>query len=103
MGSAPPPDAPPPGPAFGPSIDGGLPDDPSSSSLCGFQFPPFVFFEFGFNLGGFAFPPKLPFPKIGLAINCDINNPLSLTASVAWGGGRSGNADPDPDALEQSP
>lgn len=104
--SAPPPDAPPPEvDAAGGlvSVDGGLAEDPSAASLCGFRFPPFPYFKFGFNLPPIAFPPKLPFLKIALGINCDLNNPLSVSASVAWGGGRTSNADPDPDALEQQP
>lgn len=101
MGSPPPIDAPPPGPAVSANADAGFADDPSAATLCGFTFPPFPFFKFGFSLAGLKFPPALPIPKIGLAINCDLNNPLSVTAGVAWGGGRNPNGYPDPDAVEQ--
>jgi hypothetical protein len=85
----------------GVDLDGGLADDPSASSICGFTFPPFIFFKFGFHLPFIGFPPSLPIPHIGLSINCDLSNPLSVNTSVTWGGGRAPNGYPDPDALEQ--
>jgi hypothetical protein len=79
----------------------GLPVSPNALTLCGFTFPPAIFFDFGFSLGGFEFPPKLPVLTLGLSINCSLSNPLSVSAGIKWGGGRASNAPSDPDALEQ--
>lgn len=103
MGSAPPVDAPAPGPAISNASEGGFADDPSSSTLCGFKFPPFPFFKLGFKIpSGLKFPPGLPIPHVGLAINCNASNPFDFTSKVTWGGGRSPNGYPDPDAVEQA-
>jgi hypothetical protein len=101
MGFPPPPAGPPPA-APGASVDAGLADSPTAASLCGFKFPPEIFFKFGFKLPSINFPPPLPIPHIQLALNCDLNNPLSVDAGLSYGGGRSSNADPNPDDLEQA-
>ena len=91
MGQAPPPDGPPLA-----SADAGFSPSPSAASLCGFKFPPTIFFKFGFNLPPIAFPPKLPsLPSFTLALNCNVNNPLSISGPP--GGGRVSNAPPNPD------
>jgi len=103
MGFPPPPAGPPPTPP-GVSLDAGLADAPDAKSLCGFKFPPTLFFKFGFVIPSFGiqFPPPLPTIKLSLALNCDLNNPLSVDAGVKWGGGRTPNADPNPDDLDQA-
>lgn len=98
MGVAPPPDNPPPGP-----VNAGFAPGPPVGSLCGFTIPT-IRFKLGFNLpsGAFAFPPKLPIPKLPLGINCAQNNPADVSSGQPFGGGRTSNADPDPDLQEDN-
>ncbi len=106
MGFPPPPAGPDPSlpvpaapPGFGPSVGAGVTTPPTAAQLCGFKFPPTVFFKFGFVLPPlpFQFPPPLPKVHVGLALNCDLSNPLSVSAGVSFGGGRASNAPADPD------
>jgi hypothetical protein len=72
---------------------------PSAASLCGFQFPPTLFFKFGFTLPPL---PQLPIPHLSLGLNCNLSNPLSVNAGLTYGGGRTSNAPPDPDMQENT-
>lgn len=90
MGFPPPVNLPPGKPSA--SADVGFEPAPDGPSLCGFGIPGFTFnFSIRFPLPTFDFPPNFNF-MIGL--NCDLANPISAT--VAFGGGRKPNADPDP-------
>lgn len=100
MGFPPPVDGPPPTPA-GVSINVGLTPSLPAVALCGFGIPP-IGFKFSLSLGGLSFPPAIPIPFLQLALNCDLTNPLSVNAGLAYGGGRTPNADPDPDYAEQA-
>lgn len=71
-------------------------------ALCGFTFPPPIPFKFGFQIPPFAFPPPLPSFFFSLSLNCSLSNPIGVKAGLKWGGGRSPNTGPDPDALEQA-
>lgn len=104
MGTAPQPPGPPADPPGLITADAGLKPGPKAISLCGFNlfFPPTIYFKFGFNLPSFHFPPPLPTFNFSLSLNCDINNPISVSAGITWGGGRKVNAAPDPDLLEQA-
>jgi hypothetical protein len=67
-------------------------------SLCGFTLPSFsisVLLQLAIKIK-FTFPP--PF-ILAIGINCDLNNPLVITAGIPFGGGRVGTFDPDPDDL----
>lgn len=86
----------------GVSFGAGLPDSPGALSLCGFTFPPPIFFQFGFQLPTINFPPPLPSIFLALSINCSLTNPLNLSGGLKYGGGRDSNAPPDPDQLEQA-
>lgn len=99
MGTAPPPDGPPLAQQQQQAVDATFEAGPPVSGLCGIQLPTFRF-GIAFNLGailGAGFPPKLPTFSLSLGITCSEDNPLDITADVAWGGGRVGTADPDPD------
>jgi hypothetical protein len=98
MGFPPPPDLPAPTP---PTVGGSFstPKLPAIA-LCGFKFPPSLFFIFGFKLPSIAFPPKIPLPYLHLALNCNLSNPIDVSAGVAYGGGRASNNNPDPDLDE---
>jgi len=102
MGFAPAPPGPPPA-APGASITVGMstPTLPAIA-ICGllFKFPPAIFFSFGFTLPTIPFPPKIPLPYISLSLNCNLSNPLNVSAGLSYGGGRQSNADPDPDMQE---
>lgn len=67
---------------------------PDGIALCGFKLP-FLAWGFGFRLP--AFPP-FPFPptfNYFVGLNCDLSNPIA--AKFGFGGGRTGQADPDSD------
>lgn len=84
-------------------MDAGFDAGPPAASLCGFAIPTIRFkFGFNFNLPGFSFPPKLPIPYLSLGLNCDLNNPLDLSAGLKPGGGRTSNAPPSPDMNENA-
>lgn len=78
------------------SADAGFSDSPPAASLCGFKIPK-IFASFSLQIPGFSLPPFPPKIVLSLGINCDLNNPLSFSAGLAWGGGRVGVRDPDPD------
>jgi hypothetical protein len=94
----PPVDLPPPTDA---PINPGLAPSPPAASLCGFSLPKSLF-KFGFKLPALAFPPAIPTPYLALGLNCSLSNPLDVSAGLRYGGGRTPNADPDPDLLEQA-
>lgn len=98
MGIAPPPDMPPPAAQDEAAVDAGFEAGPPVAELCGFKIPSFLP-ALTFKIPSINFPPALPDLPFSLAIGirCDVENPLDLTASTPWGGGRVGNADPDPD------
>lgn len=79
--------------------DASFAPSPPAASLCNFKLPalPMLKFKLRFKLP--KFPPPLPIPTIALAINCQLKNPLSITADVPKGGGRKSLADPDPDDI----
>jgi hypothetical protein len=100
VGFAPPPNLPPPG--SGQFVQAGFqPSLLPVASLCGFKIP-FLRFIFGFLLPPLPFPPPIPIPFLMLGINCNLNNPLAVGAGVKFGGGRTINALPDPDTMEQA-
>lgn len=98
-GSPPPPDAPSPDAQDAVSLDAGFQPGPAAADLCGFKFPPSFKFKFGLNLN-IQFPPPIPIPRIGIGISCDLNNPIDVSASLEFGGGRKPLFDPDPDLEE---
>lgn len=73
-----------------------LPDTLPAASLCGFKLPTLPNF---LKLLLPAFPkipiPPLPIFNISLALNCSLSNPLSVSASVPWGGGRTRSGLPE--------
>ena len=92
MGSPPPPDAPPPEEQSAVSAGLSFEPTPGGASLCGFSLPGFNF-NLSIRIPGLPeFPPKFNF---ALGLNCNLSKPFS--ASVGFGGGRSGRADPSPD------
>jgi hypothetical protein len=67
---------------------------PAGPSICGFALPG-LSWSLAFHLP--AFPP-FPFPptfNYFVGLNCDLSNPIS--AKFGFGGGRTGQADPDSD------
>ena len=67
-------------------------------SICGFKLPGPFSISLSFKIPGFSVP--LPNFFAALGISCDgiLNgHPLDFTSGVAWGGGRVGARDPDPD------
>lgn len=95
MGFAPPVDLPPPEEQDAASVEASFEPSPSGSQLCGFGLPQF---NLSIRLPPFAFPPKGFPPKLsfGLALSCDLSDPVS--ASFGFGGGRVSTSDPDTDA-----
>lgn len=68
-----------------------------NASPCNFEFK-LPSFSFGFNLPPFKFPPfEIPIPRFRLAISCDLSKPVDVSAGLDFGGGRTSNAEPDPD------
>lgn len=94
MGFPPPPNAPLPSVQQSIGVMASFSPAPTGIELCGFALP-------GFTLGiGFVFPkfPPFDFPPtfdFGLALNCDLSNPIS--AKFSFGGGRVSQSDPDSD------
>ena len=87
MGSPPPVDAPSLADQQSLSISASLAPSPTGLEICGFQIPGFDF-NASFRLPGF---PSLDFPPsffFGLALVCDLSNPIS--ADAGFGGGRAG-------------
>lgn len=100
MGYSPPPDAPHPDVQDAVKLVAGFAPGPPVASLCGFKLPTFLFI-LALLLPAFKFPPfTIPSFNFSLSLNCDLSNPLNLTADVAWGGGRVANYDPDPGEVE---
>lgn len=97
MGFPPPEDFPTPAQQDIVSADASFAPGPSASSICGFKFPPTFNFSFGFNLPPLPIPFKLPSFNISIMINCDLNNPFSLSGGVEYGGGRKATFDIDDD------
>jgi len=58
-------------------------------------------FSFGFTLPTLSFPPAIPIPVFGFTLSCDPHDPIDLTAGLDYGGGRTPNHDPDPDAEDK--
>jgi hypothetical protein len=102
MGAAPPPDGPPLAAQDQSAEAAGFKQDGSAVDLCGFKLPFFIFkFPALPSLPGF--PPALPIPRISLGLNCSTDNPVDVTAGVAYGGGRVAKFDPDQDlALDEA-
>ncbi len=95
MGFPPPPDAPTPEVQNAATVDASFEPSPSGPALCGFGFP---LFSFNSALPSFAFPPP-GFPPVlnfGIALSCDLSDPIS--ASFGFGGGRVSTSDPDADS-----
>lgn len=95
-GSPPPPDGNPPNQQA--IIDGSASFEagPPAASLCGFALPTFRF-AFSLKLPALPIPPPIPFFSFSLSLNCDLSNPLNVSAGLNWGGGRVATFDPDPD------
>lgn len=94
MGFPPPPDFPTPSQQSAASASALFEPSPAGPSLCGFGFP---LFSLSLSLPGFQFPPAGFPPQLnfGLALRCDLSDPLD--ASFGFGGGRVPNVDPDGD------
>lgn len=92
MGTAPPPDAPPPDEQNQASIEVSFEPSPSGNTLCGFGIPGFAF---GVTLPGFGFTLVLPNLNLALALSCDLSDPID--AEFGFGGGRIGSKDVDSD------
>ncbi len=74
----------------------GFDDTKPAASLCGFKIPlPYI--KFALNLPGFKLPPFPPKIRLSRGINCNLSNPLAVSAGVDFGGGRQGFRDPSPD------
>lgn len=77
------------------SVD--FPPSPKAS-ICGFSLG-LPRFSFSFFLPSIPFPPPLPSFFISFKLTCDPTHPVDVTAglNLPFGGGRTMNADPDPD------
>lgn len=94
MGFPPPPDAPSPEVQSAATANASFAPSPSGPQLCGFGIP---IFSFSFALPPFPFPPP-GFPPVlnfGIALSCDLSDPIS--ADFSFGGGRVSTSDPDAD------
>jgi hypothetical protein len=69
------------------------------ASLCGFAIPSFLFI-LKFLLPPLPFPLPLPTFNFSIGLNCDLNNPINVSAGLTWGGGRKPSYDRDPDEAE---
>lgn len=85
------------------SANAGFDDSgPPAAELCGFKLP-FAFFGFAFELPPITFPPAFPRFGVALGLNCSLDNPINVSASLPYGGGRIGTSDPDgDDAFDQA-
>ncbi len=95
MGFPPPPDGPSPDERAEVSADAEFKAGPPVLDLCKFKLPSFLF-KIKFKLPPINFPPKLPSFSLSLGLNCDLSNPLNVTAGVKFGGGRVSTGEPDP-------
>jgi hypothetical protein len=78
------------------SADAGFDDSKPAASLCGFKLP-IPYFKFGIKIPSFKLPEFPPKIKLVITINCSLSNPVDFSAGLAWGGGRQGSFEPDPD------
>lgn len=103
MGSPPPVNNPPPDTSTT-SQDKFATPGPPVASLCGFTVPSLPNFSPGFSLptDALGIPPQLPIPKLPFGIDCGSHNPQDASKGVAYGGGRTPNADPSPDLDENN-
>lgn len=95
MGFPPPPDAPTPEVQTAAGASASFAPSPSGPALCGFGIP---IFSLSLTLPPFPFPPP-GFPPVlsfGLALACDLSDPIS--GSFSFGGGRVPNGDSDADS-----
>ncbi len=94
MGFAPPEDFPPPEVQDAAAVEASFAPSPSGPSLCGFGIPTF---SISLRLPSFQFPPAGFPPQLsfGLALACNLSDPIS--ASFGFGGGRVSTSDPDAD------
>lgn len=89
---------------LGTGVSASLDFPPSpKASICGFSIGP-PRFKFGFILPMIAFPPQIPIPYIAFKLVCALPNPIDVSAGLKapFGGGRSYNAEPDPDLMEDA-
>jgi hypothetical protein len=97
MGTAPPPDGPSVVAQGLASANAGFSTSAiPAASLCGFTLP-FLSFSLSFHLPALAFPPPFPIFGISFGLNCSLDNPINVSASLPYGGGRIGTSDPDVD------
>lgn len=100
MGTSPPEDRPPPAEQDIVTGDAGFAPGPTSTSLCGFKFPPIFRFKFGFNLPAISLPLPISF-TFSIGINCNLDNPFDVSAGVKYGGGRVSSGPRDPDEADR--
>jgi hypothetical protein len=93
-GSPPPPDAPSPDERKASTVEAGFKPGPPVGDLCGFKIPSFTF-SLGFNLPSLSFPPPFPRLTASLGLNCDLSNPVNVSAGISFGGGRKPTGNPD--------
>lgn len=95
MGFAPPPDAPSVPEQNAAGLSASFAPSPSGPSLCGFGFP---LFALSLTIPGFKFPPEGFPPQLsfGIALSCDLSDPIS--ADFGFGGGRVSTSDRDADS-----
>ncbi len=88
-----------------PSVDfGKIGEGAVAASICGFslKIPRIPIPPVSIALPDItALLPKLPIPKLSFALTCDLNNPIDITASIPFGGGRIACVDPTNDPDEQ--
>ena len=94
MGTAPPPDAPPPEEQAAVNLDAGFEPSPTGASICGFGVPSF-FLSLNFIIPGFPPDFGLPIFDFFITLNCDLSDPID--ADFSFGGGRVGQSDVDSD------
>lgn len=97
MGFPPPPDLPAPSHSveFAPS--------PPAISVCGFNLSlPKFGVAFALFIPTFQLP-AIPLPFLNFQLSCDPTKPISVSAGVAYGGGRAPNQPPSADLDEDQP
>ena len=72
------------------------------ATCCGFTLDLSLGFLIDFQFPTFGFSLSLLLPYLGFSLSCDPTKPVSLVVGVPWGGGRVGNAEPDPDDDENA-
>lgn len=96
MGFPPPPDAPSPEEQDMVSVGAGFQPSPMAVELCGFALP-FPYLGINIRIPNIPFPPELPSFLLAFGLNCDLDNPIDVTAGVGYGGGRVAGYDSSPD------